>query len=144
MEIRATSADTITKPVDAVFQAVVDPARLCKYFASAATGPLAPGASVTWTFADVNGEVDVRVKEYEENRRIVFVWSATGPETTVEMAFEAKGPGMTDFRVVETGWTMDREGVDLALRQTAGWTDFFCCLKAFLLFDVDLRRGKRL
>lgn len=42
----------------------------------------------------------------------------------------------------ETGWPMDDECVARALEQTAGWVDFRCRMKAFLVYGVNLRESR--
>jgi uncharacterized protein YndB with AHSA1/START domain len=42
----------------------------------------------------------------------------------------------------ETGWPMDLEGVQRALGQTGGWTDFLSCLKAYVQHGINLRLGR--
>ncbi|MFT6850543.1 MAG: hypothetical protein ACJATA_001357 [Sphingobacteriales bacterium] len=37
---------------------------------------------------------------------------------------------------------MNEEGVQRAMRQTQGWTDFICSLKGFLYTGINLRTGK--
>lgn len=44
--------------------------------------------------------------------------------------------------ITETGWPMDDEGVARALEQTAGWVDFLCSMKAYLVYGVNLREGR--
>jgi hypothetical protein len=45
-------------------------------------------------------------------------------------------------RIIEEGWPLDHDGVARALGQTAGWTDFICCMKADLQYGINLRAGR--
>jgi hypothetical protein len=58
------------------------------------------------------------------------------------MNFEAVGHDRTKVRIAERDFPLTREGVGLALEQTAGWTDFLCCMKGHLQHGVNLRQGR--
>jgi uncharacterized protein YndB with AHSA1/START domain len=70
--------DRVLKPVGEVFEAIVDPDKLSKYFVSKASAPLAAGQRVVWTFADVGGELTPEIEMVERDRHIVFTWDASG------------------------------------------------------------------
>lgn len=77
MELRFTVAGRIAKPIEDVFEAVVAPERLSKYFTTGgARGRLEPGAEVTWDFHDFPGAFPVLVQEVVPNRKIVLQWEA--------------------------------------------------------------------
>jgi len=133
----------ILKPVDEVFAAIIDPAKMAHYFVSGATGPMKAGTTVLWEFADVGAKISVDVIEIEENRKIVFEWSASGTRTRVAIALEPSDPGTTDLSLTEAGWPMDSEGVKRALGQNAGWTFTVCCLKAYVQHGINLRLGTK-
>ena len=59
----------------------------------------------------------------------------------VTLNLEPVDPGTTLVSIREAGWPTDREGVQRALGQTAGWTYFLCCLKAYLQHGINLRLG---
>jgi uncharacterized protein YndB with AHSA1/START domain len=71
-DINVDVTDRVLKPVDEVFQAIVDPDKLSKYFVSHASAPIAAGKPVTWTFADVGGELTPEIERVEPGKRIVF------------------------------------------------------------------------
>ena len=140
MDTRVRFEGRIPRPESVVFNAIVNEKHLTKYFATRATGNLEAGRSVIWYFDDVGAQVSVLVLEMEKNKRILFQWAASGSKADVEIILEEKG-GETQVRISESNWPLDKKGVNQALGQMSGWTDFFDCLKAYLLFDVDLRRG---
>ena len=63
MTLRTKVSGRIAKPVHEVFEAVADPARLSKYFATGAgtKGRLETGAIVTWEFHDFPGAFPVKL-----------------------------------------------------------------------------------
>jgi uncharacterized protein YndB with AHSA1/START domain len=83
--------DTVLRPIEEVFQAVVDPGLLSGFFISGASGPLEQGRTIEWVFADVGGKLDVDVRQLERPYRIAFEWSASGTPAQVEMTFQAEG-----------------------------------------------------
>jgi uncharacterized protein YndB with AHSA1/START domain len=137
---------TIARPIEEVFDHVVEPALLCSYFTSEASAALEPGRKVRWTWKGGERE-DVMVDEVVRPHVIVFRWQAfLRPEiTTVRMAFEplATGEGGavgTRLTVSEDGW---REGDTAALASAfehcAGWQHMLLCLRARMTFGIDLR-----
>lgn len=131
----------LPRPVEHVFHAIVDPVRMADYFITRASGPLVAGATVTWWFDDVGAQLEVTVKELAEPRRIVFSWAATGAPSEVVIELAPKDEAGTTVHITEGPWPRTDEGIAAALQQTRGWTDFLGCLKASIVFGVDLRRG---
>lgn len=132
----------IRKPVADVFDAVVDPQKLSSYFVKTASGPLAAGATVEWSFAEAPKPFPVHVREVEANARIVFEWPAAGGyETCVTMEFVALDSDNTMVKISEQGWRDDAEGVKGSYGNAGGWMHMLCCLKARLEYDISLRAG---
>jgi uncharacterized protein YndB with AHSA1/START domain len=132
----------IRQPVAEVFEAVVDPQKLSVYFVQSASGPLAPGATVKWSFAEAPEPFDVQVIEIVENERIVFEWPGVGDYATrVWMTFNPLGGGNTMVQIAEGGWPADPEGERASYDNAGGWMHMMCCLKAFLEYDINLREG---
>ncbi len=133
--------DRIARPVAEVFDAIVDPAKMTQYFISRGSARITPGASLTWEWSDVGAKLDVQVVQFEPNAKVAFVWSATGTRTKVTLQLLADGPA-TKLVATEAPFPLTEDGALRAMQQTRGWTDFCCCLKAYLQHRIDLRRGK--
>ena len=133
----------IRKPVAEVFEAVVNPAKLSGYFVKSASGPLAEGTTVQWSFAEAPGPFDVVVSEVVKDRRIVFEWPVSGDAylSKVEMTFEVLDGGDTMVRINESGWREDAVGVKASYGNAGGWMHMLCCLKAYLEYGINLRAG---
>jgi uncharacterized protein YndB with AHSA1/START domain len=157
MQLKFTVQTKIQKPVAEVFDGVRDPEKLSRYFTTGgASGPLEAGKTVIWQFADFPGEVPVRVKEVVENQLIAFEWDAGGGDESadgkkhvvkqegvvcrVEMKFEPIEGG-TLVSISESGWPETQKGLDLSYGNCHGWTQMSCCLKAFLEYGINLRKG---
>ena len=80
MELKTNVQLKILKPVEEVFEAVVNNEKMSGYFISSGTGRLEAGKTVTWEFADYNAVLDIKVESVSKNE-IIFLWSASGVET---------------------------------------------------------------
>ncbi len=141
MDLEAKVEDRVLRPAGEVFAAIVDPVKMSRYFITGASGRMEAGRTVVWEFADVGAKVPVDVIEVDENRRIVYESTVTGPRTRVTIDLTVVDSSTTLVTVHEAGWPMDPEGVKRALGQTAGWTYFLCCLKAYMQHGINLRLG---
>lgn len=141
MDFDVNVRERILKPIDEVFDAVVDPEKMSNYFTSGASGPIQAGTTVVWEFADVGAKVSIDVLEVEENRRIVLESSALGPRIRTIIQFAPDGPDATVVTVTESKFPLTEEGVKRALGQNAGWTHTLCGLKTYVQFGINLRTG---
>lgn len=157
MELRFRVAARIARPVEEVFEAVADPARLSCYFTTGgAEGRLEEGATVSWDFADYPGAFPVKVIEVVENRRIVLEWEAAegeppnveggsienaGYNTTVTMSFKPLEDGRTLVEIAEEGWRETPGGLQASYGNCQGWSQMLCALKAWLEHGINLREG---
>jgi len=133
----------IRKPAAEVFDAVVNPERLSRYFVQAASGPLAEGATVKWRFAEVPGEHDVVVRQVVKDERIVFEWSAQSGDydTRVELVFKPLDHQNTMVQISESGFREDPAGIEESYGNAGGWMHMMCSLKAYLEYGINLRAG---
>lgn len=145
MELKFTVAGRIAKPVEDVFEAVVAPERLSKFFTTGgARGRLEPGVEVTWDFHDFPGAFPVLVQEVVPNRKIVLQWEAQGETatwTTVTMEFSPLDDGRTLVRISEFGWPETKAGLSASFGNCEGWTGMLCAMKAWLEHGINLRDG---
>ena len=153
MELKFEVSGRIARPVDEVFEAVVNPEKLSGYFTTGgAKGRLETGATVTWDFADFPGAFPVEVVEVEKNRRIILKWDAADTaaepggkagtyQTLVTMRFEDLGDGRTLVSIAEEGWRQTIEGLKSTLSNSGGWMQMLCSLKAYLEHGINLRDG---
>lgn len=141
-----TVQTTIRRPLEAVFQAIVEPQLLTRYFAERADGPLVAGQTVVWHWADW-GDYPVRVTRVDRPRRLEFEWNSTAWKKTTGAGFtvqvtielEALPAGDTLVKISESGWPETTAGVRGSHENCSGWTHMGLCLKAFLEHDLDLR-----
>jgi uncharacterized protein YndB with AHSA1/START domain len=160
MEFKFTVAIKIQKPIAEVFDAVYNPKKLSGYFTNGgASAPLDEGTVVTWAFADHPEKpisFPVKVKKTVPNKQIQFTWGASegeydpvtgdlptagGYDTLVEMNFESLGPNETLVSIREGGWRPTEGGLLGSYQNCQGWTHMSMCLKAYLEFGINLRKG---
>jgi uncharacterized protein YndB with AHSA1/START domain len=141
MELKFQVQLKIRKPPAEVFAAVVDPAKLTGYFLQTTTGPLEPGKTVMWSFAEAPKPFPVTVIEVVLNERIVFEWPAADHNTRVEMIFAPLDGNETMVKIAEGGWRDDEQGRKLSHGNAGGWMHMLACLKAYLEYGINLRAG---
>ncbi|MCC5982394.1 MAG: SRPBCC domain-containing protein [Oceanicaulis sp.] len=146
MELKFKVAGRISKPVAEVFEAVVNPQTLSRYFTTGgAKGRMETGVTVYWSFHDFPGRFPVDVVEVVENERIVFDWDSDDPgtpyKTRVTMSFETLEDGRTLVSVQEQGWRPEPDGLNASYCNCSGWMQMLCALKAWTEHGINLREG---
>ncbi len=160
MDLKFTVQTKIQKPVNEVFDAVYNPKKLSSYFTSGgAEKPLDEGKTVMWKFKDNEGKtetVPVSVQRMVPNKLIQFSWAAsegvydakTGSgmspgnyDTIVEMSFEPLNKNETLVKIAEGKWRSTQDGLQGSYQNCQGWMHMTCCLKAYLEYGINLRKG---
>ena len=155
MELKFQVYTQIQKPISEVFDAVYNPRKLEGYFTTKfASGPLDEGTTVFWDFADFPTEdgkgFPVKVIECKKNEQIIFEWEANEPQeiekglhynTRVIMTFEELSPNETKVSIAESGWKETPTGLKAAFGNCSGWMQMASCLKAYLEYGINLRKG---
>lgn len=155
MDLKFKVSGRIARPVEEVFEAVADPAKLSAYFTTGgAVGRMETGATVQWEFADFPGAFPVEIVEVEPNRRIVLQWEANeGPPedgdavirtaymTTVVFTFAPLDDGRTLVTIEEGGWRETPTGLKAAFGNCQGWSQMLAALKAWVEHGINLRDG---
>ena len=134
--------DIIVKPVHEVFDAIRNPEKLCGYFTLKTSGPLVQGKNIDWWFEVVDQSFTVYIAKLVENKKFIIEWAASGIKAIIEIQLEAVTDQTTSIEITEKSFPFDKEGVQRALQQTQGWTDFICSLKAYLYTGINLRIGR--
>ena len=146
MELKFRVQAKISKPRGEVFDAVWNPEKLSRYFATGgSSGPLQEGTNVIWKFADYPEDVPLFVKKVVSGELIVLEWAAAdsppGYNTTVSMAFTELSPQSTQVSITEGVWRETQKGLDSSYLNCQGWMNMLACLKAWLEHNFNLREG---
>jgi uncharacterized protein YndB with AHSA1/START domain len=139
MEPVAKSEMLIRRPVADVFEAFIDPATTSQFWFTKGSARLEAGKEVQWDWEMYNFSVPVRVKEVEQNKRIVVEWDAYEDPSTIEWVFTARPDNTTFVSITNSGFggTSD-ERVKKALDSTEGFTFVLAGLKAWLEHGIEL------
>ena len=130
----------IQKPVGEVFDAIIDPAKMSNYFISESSGKMVEGKTLTWKFSEFPIEFPVHVGKIEQDRYISYKWEHDGEMLIVEMTLESVEKG-TVVTITEKSRANDEAGLKWLGGNSAGWANFLACLKAYLEYGINLRKG---
>ena len=130
----------IQKPVGEVFDAIIDPAKMSNYFISESSGKMVEGKTLTWKFSEFPIEFPVHVGKIEQDRYISYKWEHDGEMLIVEMTLESVEKG-TVVTITEKSRANDEDGLKWLGGNSAGWANFLACLKAYLEYGINLRKG---
>jgi uncharacterized protein YndB with AHSA1/START domain len=139
LEVKA--AIQIAKPVSDVFEAIVDPAQMTNYFISKSSGRMEENKKIIWHFPEFDMDVPIRTGKIEKNKFITFYWDIDGIELLTEMTLTSKANNSTLVSITEKSRENDEAGIKWLIGNTEGWANFLACLKAWLEYGINLRKG---
>jgi uncharacterized protein YndB with AHSA1/START domain len=67
----------ILKPAQEVFEAIVDPDKMKKYFISNSTGRMESGKALNWTWEDYDAAHEVKVQNVKKDKLVFFTWEGS-------------------------------------------------------------------
>lgn len=135
------TAIQILKPVNEVFEAIVDPSKMSNYFISKSSGRMEEGRPLKWQFPEFEMEFPIRVEKIEKDRYISFYWDVSGIELLVEITLTSSNRTATIVTVTEKSRKNDEAGIRWLKENTEGWANFLACLKAYLEYGINLRKA---
>ena len=138
MKLESNAAIQIQKSIEEVFEGIVNPEKMTKYFISESSGRLETGKEVIWKFPEFEATFPIEEIKIVNNRSISFVWD---PETVVIITLEKSQDNSTIVRVNENGKELNDENLKWALENSGGWANFLACMKAYLEYGIQLRKG---
>lgn len=131
----------VQKSKEEVFEAIVDPSKMSNYFISEASGRMEEGKSIEWKFPEFEDRFSIQVLEVRPSDYISYEWEgAAGKSLKVEISLE-EVTGGTLVKISEGKMPNDDEGLKWFGGNTAGWANFLACLKAYLEYGINLRKG---
>ena len=139
LEIKTTLQ--IQKPIQEVFEAIVNPEKMTNYFISRSSGRMESGKQLTWQFPEFDTEFPIRVDKIETDTYISYYWLIDEIELLVEMKLVEVDSDNTIITVTEKSRNNDEAGVNWLKGNTEGWANFLACLKAYLEYGINLRKG---
>jgi uncharacterized protein YndB with AHSA1/START domain len=140
LEIKASLK--MQKPLHEVFEAIVDPSKMSNYFISKSSSRIEEGKTIIWKFPEFDMEFPIRVAKVETDKYISFFWNDFDEqETNVEISLYPKEDESTFVTVTEKSRPNDTDGIKWLKGNTEGWANFLACMKAYLEYGINLRRG---
>lgn len=131
----------IQKPIHTVFEAIINPEKMSNYFISESTGIMEEGKNLVWKFPEFDFKCPVRVGKIEKDKYISYYWENGGVELFVEMTLTEREKNSTLVSISEKNRDNDEEGLKWLSGNSFGWSNFLACLKAYLEYDINLRKG---
>ena len=138
MQLIAKATIQIQKPIEEVFEGIINPEKMTNYFISESNGRMETGKELIWKFPEFSVEVPVKNIQIEINRSISYVWDK---ETVVKITLEEQPDKSTVVKVTEDGKPYNEANLRWALGNTEGWANFLACMKAYLEHGIQLRKG---
>lgn len=138
MTLESNAVIQIQKPVKEVFEGIINPEIMTKYFISESNGRLETGKEVIWKFPEFDDYYPIKEIKIENEHSISFVWD---PETVVVITLENYHNHSTIVRVNEKGKALNEKNLKWALENSGGWANFLACMKAYLEYGINLRKG---
>lgn len=139
--ISAKASIQIQKPIEQVFEAIINPQKMSNYFIEHSTGKLETDKVVDWKFPEFDERFPVTGKQIKPSEYISFDWSGGEEGMLVEIFLEPQANQSTVVRIKESQMATDEVGIQQAIGQTEGWANFLASLKAHLEYGVNLRKG---
>lgn len=141
-KLKINTALQISKPVNEVFEAIVDPKKMSNYFIAQGSGRMEEGKTLKWKFPEFEEEAEVAVVEVTPGEYISFQWEgAKGNKLLVEITLLPMPGNTTLVKVTEDGMPANEAGIKWLAQNTEGWANFLASLKAYLEYDINLRQG---
>jgi len=131
----------IQKPIHEVFEAIVNPEKMNNYFISSSTGIMEEGKNLIWKFPEFDIECPVKVGKVENNKYVSFYWDNDGFELLVEITLSEKENNSTLVSISEKSMENNEVGRKWLSGNSFGWSNFLACLKAYLEYGINLRKG---
>lgn len=135
------TAIQIQKPADIVFEAIVDPLKMCNYFIAKGSDRMEEGKTLIWSFPEFPMSFSIKVDKVKKDKYVSYYWIIDELELFVEMSLTAQEDNSTVITVTEKSRINDEAGIKWLKGNTEGWANFLACLKAYLEYGINLRKG---
>jgi uncharacterized protein YndB with AHSA1/START domain len=129
----------IRKPVEVVFDAIINPEVTTKFWFTGSSGRLDENKKIEWVWEMYQVSLSVIIESIEPGKKIIMDWGRSGEMTRVEWTFKSKGENETFVSVTNSGFkgTQDRI-ISMVRDSTEGFTIVLAGLKAWLEFGIRL------
>ena len=140
-KLEINCAMQIQKPINEVFEAIINPEKMSNYFISQSSGIMEEGKNLIWKFPEFDFECPVKVQKIEKDKYISFYWENSGVDLLVEITLTEKENNSTLVSISEKSMENNEAGLKWLSGNSFGWSNFLACLKAYLEYNINLRKG---
>ena len=92
------------------------------------------------SYDEYDAKGDIKVKEIETNKQIVFYWGANGEGNRVIITLNELGDSESVIEINEEGFNENDDNIiSQLLDNKEGWVYMLTCLKGYLEYGVNLR-----
>lgn len=140
-KLQISTSIQILKPVDIVFENIIDPVKMSNYFIGQGSARMTEGVRLIWHFPEFEGDVAIRVGEVVVNKLVSYYWFIDENEYLVEINLVSSSDGNTIVYVTEKEAENDEKGIAWLKGNTEGWANFLASLKAYCEYGINLRKG---
>lgn len=138
MTLTAQASLQISLPIREVFEGITKHEKLTQYFINESSGDLVDGVDLLWKFPEFDARFPITQVSIVENESIAFVWD---PLTVVTITLTAYHEHSTIVKVTEGSKPLNDENMQWLISNVAGWSNFLASMKAYLEYDIHLRKG---
>lgn len=139
-QLEITAKIQISKPASAVYDAIVKPDQMSNYFIEKSSGVMESGKTVKWKWPEFDAIADIQVDKTRRGEFVSFYWDSGDRRTLVEISLEDKTDA-TLVTVTEKSMPPDEKGIEWLQGNSYGWANFLACLKAWVEYGINLRKG---
>jgi uncharacterized protein YndB with AHSA1/START domain len=135
----ATAQMLIRKPIETVFEALIEPSITTRFWFSKSSGRLTVGKRIRWDWEMYGLHTEVEVKALEINKRILLEWNQPDDPSSVDWTFDAKGQDQTLVRVRNWGFGRGdlNKAISEAIASTGGFSFVLAAMKVFLEHGIE-------
>ena len=131
----------ISRTAAEIYTAIVDPEHMTQYFISESSGKMADSTDLLWKFPEFEEECPVHVVKVLQDEYISFYWDVGEVKTFNEIKILEKDAEICHVIITEKNMANNAAGIKWLKSNTEGWANFLTCLKAYLEFGINLRKG---
>jgi uncharacterized protein YndB with AHSA1/START domain len=131
----------VLRPPAIVFEAIADPLKMSNYFISQSSGRMEEGKLLLWRFPEFDMDFPIRTGKIVKDSLISYFWTIDDEELLVEISLTPVAGDATIVTITEKSRSNDEAGLRWLKQNTEGWANFLACLKAWLEYGINLRKG---
>jgi uncharacterized protein YndB with AHSA1/START domain len=131
----------VSKSKAEVYEAIINPELMKHYFIGTSSGRMESGNTIFWTFPEFTDSIAVHVVETKKDELVSFYWENSGNNLLVEIQLSDSINNSTLITITEKSMPLDEIGLQWLSGNSFGWSNFLSCLKAYLEYGINLRKG---